>query len=46
VVVPDAEDVEPDLIGKLDLLQEVAEALPRADLVRRELRKGEDSEFH
>ena len=33
VVLPDAEDVEPDLVRELDLLHEVAETLVRADLV-------------
>ena len=32
VVLADAEDVEPDLVGELDLLHELAQALLRADL--------------
>ena len=49
-MLPDAEDVEPDLVGELDLLEEVAEALGRGDdptrvRVGRQLGKRVDPEF-
>ena len=51
VVLADAEDVEPDPVGELDLLDQVAQPLLRPDLptggrVRRELRERVDTEFH
>ena len=50
VVLADAEDVEADLVGELDLLDQVAQALLRADdgpdAVRRALSEGVDAEFH
>ena len=51
VVLADAEHVEPDLVGELDLLDEVAEALRRSqrlarDRVGRELRERVDAELH
>ena len=45
VVLADAEDVEPDLVGQLDLLDQVPQPLLRADF-RRQLREGVDPEFH
>ena len=51
VVLADAEDVEPDLVGQLDLLQQVLQPLLGGDdvagaRVRRALREGVDAEFH
>ena len=51
VVLADAEDVEPDLVGELDLLEQVAEPLrgrdrPARPRVGRELREGVDAELH
>ena len=50
VVLADAEDVEPDLVGELDLLDQVAEALLRAEdgarRVGRALSEGVDAELH
>ena len=51
VVLADAEDVEPDLVGELDLLDEVAQPLAgrqRAPVpgVRGDLREGVDAQFH
>jgi hypothetical protein len=51
VVLADAEDVEPDLIGELDLLDQLLQALLRADRlagrrVRTDLAECVDSELH
>ena len=50
VVLAEAEDVEADLIGQLDLLDQVAQALMRADMARGPARAdvGEsvEAEFH
>ena len=46
MVLADAEDVEPDLVGELDLLEQVAQTLLWADLVRGQLREGVDAELH
>ena len=51
VVLADAEDVEPDLVGELDLLDQVAQPLLGADVgptstSEVELREGVDAEFH
>ena len=51
VVLADAEDVEPDLIGELDLLDQVAQALRGADhppgsRVGRQLGERVDPELH
>ena len=46
VVLADAEDVEPDLVGELDLLEQVAQPLLGADLVRGQLREGVEPELH
>ena len=48
---PTAEDVEPDLVGELDLLDQVAQPLRRRDRppcrrVGRELREGIETELH
>ncbi len=45
VVLPDAEDVEPDLVGELDLLDQVPQTLLRVE-ARRQLREGVDPELH
>ena len=50
VVLADAEDVEPDLVGELDLLDQVAQPLGGADdparhRVGRQLREGVDAEL-
>ena len=45
VVLPDAEDVEPELVGQLGLLEQVLEALLRGD-AGGEVREGGDAEFH
>ena len=50
-MLADPEDVEADLVGKLDLLHQVAQALARADRlpragVRRQLGKGVDPDLH
>ena len=51
VVLADAEDVEPDLVGERRLLDQVAQALrgrhrPARDRVGGELREGVEAEFH
>ena len=50
VVLADAEHIEADLVGELDLLDQIADALLRADdgagRVRRALSEGVDAEFH
>jgi len=50
MVLAHAEHVQADLVGELDLLDEVADALLRADdragRVRRALSEGVDAEFH
>src|SRR5205085_585083 len=46
VVLADAEDVQPDLVGQLDLLEQVAEALGGAEAGSGELREGVDPELH
>ena len=51
VMLADAEDVEPDLVGELDLLDQVAEPLTRADgrpgrRIRGRLAEGVDAELH
>jgi hypothetical protein len=51
VVLADADDVEADLVGELDLLQQVAQALARADATRRrmvgrEVSEGVDADLH
>ena len=45
VVLADAEDVEPELVGQLGLLEQVLEALLRGD-AGGEVREGGDAEFH
>ena len=50
-MLADAEDVEADLIGELDLLHEIAEALGRIDAppgfrVGAHLGKGVNAQFH
>lgn len=42
-MLPNAEDVEADLVGERDLLQEVAQPLLGADLFGREFREGVDT---
>ena len=44
-MLADAEDVEPYLVGELDLFEEIAEALRRSDGLVRELREGVDAEL-
>ncbi len=51
VVLADSEDIEPDLVGELDLLDQVAQPLRRRRRpprlgVGRHLREGVDAEFH
>ncbi len=46
VVLADAEDVEPDLVGELDLLEQVPEPLPGAQLGRGQLRERVDAQLH
>ena len=51
VMLADAEDVEPDLVGQLDLLDQVAQPLLGADhvpgpRVGRQLREGVDPDLH
>ena len=45
VVLADAEDVEPDLVGELDLLDQVAEPLARAG-PGGEIAEAREAEFH
>jgi hypothetical protein len=45
VVLADAEDVEADLVGKLDLLEEVSQPPCRADL-RADVGEGVEAKFH
>ncbi len=51
MVLADAEDVEPDLLGELDLLQQVAHTLVRPDRLARlgidtQFRERVDAELH
>ena len=51
MVLAEAEDVEPDLVGELDLLEQVAESLGRADdptrlRVGRQLGERVDPQLH
>jgi hypothetical protein len=46
VVLAYAEDVEPDLVGKLDLLHQVPQAPGGADVGGGDLREGVDAELH
>ncbi len=46
MVLSDSEDVEPDLVGELDLLDHVAQALLRADLALPDVREREDADLH
>jgi len=45
MVLPDREDVKAELIGELDLLDQLAHPLLRTD-ARAEIGEGCDSEFH
>jgi hypothetical protein len=45
MVLTDAEDVEADLVGQLDLLEEVVQPLCRGDL-RTDVGEGVETEFH
>ena len=45
VVLADAEYVEPDLVGQLDLFEQIAESLRRGDGLVRQLREGIDTKF-
>ena len=45
MVLAEPEHVEPELVGKLDLLHQLQHALPRTD-ARGEIGEGGDSEFH
>ena len=42
----DAEDVEPNLVGELDLLEQVAQPLRGADGTGGQLGEGIDAKFH
>jgi hypothetical protein len=44
-MLTDTEDVEPYLVGELDLFEEVAEPLRRSDGLVREFREGVDAEL-
>jgi hypothetical protein len=44
-MLTDAEDVEPYLVGQLDLFEEIAEPLRRSDGLVRELREGVDAKL-
>ena len=46
VVLADAEDVEADLVGELDLLDQVAQALLRATLAPARVRERVDADLH
>ena len=46
MVLPDAEHVETDLLGELDLLHEIVQPLLRADLAVARVREREDADLH
>jgi hypothetical protein len=46
MVLSDAEDVEPHLVGEFDLLHEVAETLFRSDLALPRVCEGEHADLH
>ena len=46
MVLSDPENVEPHLVGELDLLHEVAETLLRVDLTVARVREREDADLH
>ena len=46
MVLSDPEDVEPDLVGELDLLDEFAQTLLRADRAVSRVREREDADLH
>ena len=44
-MLANAEDVEPDLVGQLDLFEQIAESLRCGDGLVRQLREGIDTKF-
>jgi xanthine/uracil permease len=45
-MLADAEHVQPDLVGQLDLLEQIGQPLVRCDVVGRQLRERVDPQLH